>query len=197
MKNSLTHILENVDRLFRRDSFSRTKPQNPNDVAEKELSTQDRIAIAVTGALGTMWAVYFFALFMGGWMLWQGWLHRQAFDPYPYAFLLFIGNIVQLLLMPLIMVSQNVQGRHAELRAEEQYKATLSSYHDAEYIMDHLAALDSELLRHRQLLLEIAKKLGSEIPGDSESGISVPLHIGEELVITRTIVVESDDSESV
>ena len=173
---NLSHILNQVDRLFRRDAFARQKPQNPNDVARRELSVQDRIAIAVTGAIGTMWAVYFFALFMGIWMFWQGVLHKNAFDPYPYAFLLFIGNIIQLLLMPLIMVSQNVQARHAELRAEEQYKATLSAYNDAEYMMDHLAAIDTELLRHRQLLLEVAKRLGSDIPSDSEGGISVPIH---------------------
>lgn len=174
--HNLTHILSQMDRLFRKDDFSRQKPQNPNEVAQRELDLQDRIAIAVTGALGTMWAVYFFALFMGAWMLWQGMLNKQAFDPYPYAFLLFIGNIIQLLLMPLIMVSQNVQGRHAELRAEEQFKATVSAYHDAEYMMDHLAAIDTELLRHRQLLLEIARHMGSQIPIDSEGGISVPIH---------------------
>jgi uncharacterized membrane protein len=173
---NLSHILTQVDRLFRKDSFKRQKPENPNEVARRELSLQDRIAVYVTGVLGTMWAVYFFAFFMGAWMLWQAALHKEAFDPYPYAFLLFIGNIIQLLLMPLIMVSQNVQGRHAELRAEEQYKATVSAYHDAEYMMDHLAALDTELLRHRQLLLEIARHMGTHIPTDAEGGISVPFH---------------------
>jgi uncharacterized membrane protein len=192
---NLNSILAQVDRLFRKEGFQRAKPQNPNEVAERELSTQDKIALAVTGALGTMWAVYFFAIFMGVWMFWQGSLSKTPFDPYPYAFLLFIGNIIQLLLMPLIMVSQNVQGRHAELRAEEQYKATLSSYHDAEYMMDHLAAIDTELLRHRQLLIDIAQSLGTVLPSDAEEGISVPLTSGATL-ITRAVHMQADDSDS-
>jgi uncharacterized membrane protein len=194
--NTLSNILANVDRLFHREEFKRSKPQNPNEVAEREMTTQDKIALAVTGALGTMWAVYFFAVFMGAWMIWQGSLSKQAFDPYPYAFLLFIGNIIQLLLMPLIMVSQNVQGRHAELRAEEAYKATLSSYHDAEYMMDHLAAIDTELLRHRELLIAIANAHGAVLPSDSEDGISVPLQRGDVLVTRSVFLQTTDDSES-
>lgn len=172
---SVELILQKVDRLFHRADFARRHPLNPNLVAQKQLSLQDKLALWVTGALGTMYAVYFLATAMGLWMLWQFWLDDKAFDPYPFAFLLFLGNIVQLLLMPLIMVSQNVQARHAELRAEEQYKATLSSYHDAEYMMDHLAAIDCELLRHRELLIAIATAAGATVAPDADQGISVPL----------------------
>lgn len=35
---------------------------------EQQLSRQDRIALAVTGAIGTMYAVYVFAIFMAGWI---------------------------------------------------------------------------------------------------------------------------------
>lgn len=175
MSVSLEELLQKVDRLFNRTDFARRQPLNPNIVAEKQLSAQDKIALWVTGALGTMYAVYFLAAAMGLWMCWQFVLNEKAFDPYPFAFLLFLGNIVQLLLMPLIMVSQNVQARHAELRAEEQYKATLSSYHDAEYMMDHLAALDCELLRHRELLIAIATTIGTTVAPEAEQGIAVPL----------------------
>jgi uncharacterized membrane protein len=101
---------------------------------------------------------------MGGWMFWQIVLDHKAFDPYPFAFLLFLGNIIQLLLMPLIMVGQNIQAQHAELRAEEAYKATMGSYQDAEHIMDHLNALDKELLVHRQLLAQLVLAGGGTIP---------------------------------
>jgi uncharacterized membrane protein len=72
-----------------------------------------RLAGRVTTAVGTMWAFYAFALVMGGWIAWQS-LAARPFDPYPFAFLLFLGNIVQLLLMPLIMVGQNLQSAHAD-----------------------------------------------------------------------------------
>ena len=35
---------------------------------------------------------------------------------------LFISNLIQLLLLPLIMVGQNVQGRHSEARAEADFE---------------------------------------------------------------------------
>jgi uncharacterized membrane protein len=146
-----------VEHLFRRER-KKSQPQNVNVRHAQSLGLQDRIALAVTTAIGTMYAVYFFSLFMAGWMLWQCTLHERAFDPYPYAFLLFIGNIVQLLLMPLIMVGQNIQARHAEMRAEEQYKTTVQSYDDIEHIMQHLDAQDKEILKHTQMLAQLLQE---------------------------------------
>lgn len=137
---------------------TRHQPENVNGKHKEALGLQDRIALAITTAIGTMYAVYFFALFMSGWMLWQGHLAHSPFDPYPFAFLLFIGNIVQLLLMPLIMVGQNIQSRHASLRADEEFKTTVSTYHDMEGIMKHLDEQDQELLRQTKLIEELLKK---------------------------------------
>ena len=130
----------------------RHTPQNVNKIHNQKLKLQDRIALMITTAIGTMYAVYFFALFMAGWMLWQGVVSHHKFDPYPFAFLLFLGNIVQLLLMPLIMVGQNIQGRHAEIRSDEEYKTTMTSYVDIEHILKHLDSQDQELLKQTKML---------------------------------------------
>ena len=50
----------------------RHQPKNVNEIHKSKLGAQDRIALTITTAVGTMYAVYFFALFMAGWMLWQG-----------------------------------------------------------------------------------------------------------------------------
>lgn len=134
------------------------QPINVNDEHEQHLSRQDKIALYTTRAVGTMYAVYFFALFMAGWMLWQSYFLKQPFDPFPFAFLLFMGNIVQLLLMPLIMVGQNIQSRHAEIRADEEYKTTMTSYQAIETILNHLDAQDKELLKQTKILEELIKK---------------------------------------
>ena len=144
--------------LFDKPRVERHEPENVNEKHNSTLKLQDRIALSITTAIGTMYAVYFFAIFMAGWMLWQGFITHKPFDPYPFAFLLFLGNIVQLLLMPLIMVGQNIQGRHAEIRSEEEYKTTTTSYHDIEQILDHLDAQDKELLRQTKLIEELMSK---------------------------------------
>jgi uncharacterized membrane protein len=135
----------------------RHEPENVNVRHNEKMGTQDKIALAITTAAGTMYAVYFLALFMAGWMLWQGYYAGLPFDPYPFAFLLFLGNIVQLLLMPLIMVGQNLLGRHAEIRADEEYKYTYSSYKDIEHILTHLDAQDKAILEQTKLLEELTK----------------------------------------
>jgi uncharacterized membrane protein len=137
-------------------------PRNPHREVMAALSGQDRIALAITGAIGTMYAVYLFATFMVGWMLVQVALGQAAIDPYPFAFLLFLGNIVQLLLMPLIMVGQNLQGRHAEARAEEEYRTVVKIFHDNEVALAHLDAQDRELLRQTRLLVGLVETLVPE-----------------------------------
>ena len=41
--------------------------------------------------------------------------------------------------MIVIMVGQGLLGRQQELQAEEQFKTTITSYHDIEQIMEHLS----------------------------------------------------------
>lgn len=143
--------------LIEPPKHERHQPENANKKHKDQIGMQDRIALLVTTAIGTMYAVYLFAIFMAGWMLWQTYFNGKPFDAYPFAFLLFLGNIVQLLLMPLIMVGQNLQARHSELRAEEEYQTTITSYHDIEHILKHLDAQDEELLKQSRLLEKLVK----------------------------------------
>lgn len=141
-----------------REIKERHQPKNINALHKNQLGTQDKIALTITTAVGTMYAVYFFAVVMLGWMLWQTQFTEKPFDPYPFAFLLFLGNIIQLLLMPLIMVGQNIQGRHAQIRTEEEYRTTESIYKDIEHILVHLDEQDKELLKQTKLLEELISK---------------------------------------
>lgn len=139
----------------------RYKPENVNIKHKGSLSLQDKIALAITSAVGTMYAVYFFILFMGLWLIWQLFFSTDPFDPYPFSFLLFIGNIAQLLLMPLIMVGQNLQGKHAMIRAEEEYKTTNSIYKDIEILLLHLDRQSKLIEKQEELLEKLSKKLRS------------------------------------
>src|SRR6266516_7901111 len=69
-------------------------------------------------------------------------------------------TLIQLVLLPIIMVGQNVLGRKTELQADEQFRTTMSTYHDIEQIMLHLSAQDAELLRHSKMLIHLLEKNG-------------------------------------
>lgn len=133
----------------------------PHNVAAEHAAERtrlnDRIASRTTALVGTMYAFYLFALLMAGWILWQGKVADKPFDPYPFAFLLFLGNIVQLLLMPLIMVGQNVQGRQAELRAIADYETNVKAEQEIETVLMHLE-------HQNDLMLEILKRLDAAMP---------------------------------
>jgi uncharacterized membrane protein len=74
------------------------------------------------------------------WLTWNMFAPKAArFDPYPaFVLWLFISNMIQLFLMPLIMVGQNVQSVQADLREEEDLKINLQAELEIETILTHL-----------------------------------------------------------
>jgi uncharacterized membrane protein len=100
----------------------------------------DRLALWITEHVGTMG---FFLVIFGWTVVWLGWNllapKELQFDP-PMGFVLwlFISNLIQILLMPLIMVGQNIQGQHAEARAEYDLKVNVKAEQEIETILYHL-----------------------------------------------------------
>ncbi len=130
------------------------RPMNVNEMHEKSLSKLERVAVFVTDKIGTMG---FFLIIFAWTVLWLGWnIFGPAdlrFDPYPaFVLWLFISNLIQIHLMPLIMVGQNLQGRHAELRAESDYQVNLKAEVEVETILTHLE-------QQNQLMLEILRRI--------------------------------------
>ena len=60
--------------------------------------------------------------------------------------------------MPLIMVGQNLQGKHAETRAEEEFKTTETIYKDIEKIFIHLDKQDKEIQKQTELINQLLGK---------------------------------------
>ena len=68
------------------------------------------------------------------------------FDPYPgFVLWLFISNMIQLFLMPLIMIGQNLQGRGAEERAKNDYKVNLKAEKEIKEMKTQLAEILARL----------------------------------------------------
>lgn len=115
-------------------------PQNTNKVHRESLSSVEKLALFITQKVGTMG---FFFIILGWTVAWLGWNMfaptNFRFDPYPaFVLWLFISNLIQIHLMPLIMVGQNIQGKHAELRSEHDYQTDRKAEKEIETILLHL-----------------------------------------------------------
>ena len=124
-----------------------------NEIHHESLGFNERIALAVTERIGTMAAVYALIVIMTGWMLWQV-DTSKPFDPYPFIFLLFCSNVIQILLMPLIMVGQNLQGRHAELRAEHDLQVDIAAEAEIRAMQAKLDAVLDRLAAQNGMIRE-------------------------------------------
>lgn len=118
---------------------------NANTVYEQGLTPLDKLAVAITDKVGSMG---FFLAILAWTILWTGYnilasevhsLHWKAFDPFPaFVAYLLISNVIQILLMPLIMVGQNVQGRHSEIRAQLDFEVNEKAEKEIMVVLRHL-----------------------------------------------------------
>jgi hypothetical protein len=99
-----------------------------------------RFALLITLAVGSMWCAYLFAvlalvslpsvLARGDLIIIVAWV-AQTF--------------LQLVLLPIIIVGQNIQAAASDKRAEQTYKDAEAVLHEAEQIQQHLTAQDGRL----------------------------------------------------
>lgn len=130
--------------------------RNVAEERQRQLTRMERLALAVTKRVGTMG---FFFLIAGWSALWLGWNTLAPkplrFDP-PTGFVLwlFISNLIQILLMPLLMVGQNVLNLNAEIEAHNDYEVNLKTEHYVETILLHLE-------HQNRMLTEILERLNT------------------------------------
>lgn len=90
---------------------------------DEHVGFNGRFAVFITTRFGSMWAFYALVIWMFGWMFLStiGFgIFRQ--DPYPYIFLLFLSNLIQLFALPILAVGQQILGRASDKQAEQTYK---------------------------------------------------------------------------
>jgi uncharacterized membrane protein len=119
---------------------------NTNEVHKSRLSKTDKIALFVTKHIGTM-TFFYFCLVLVTIPL----FYKPSMPIVQYI----SSGYLQLILLPLIMVGQNLQGRHAELRAEHDYQTNVKAEKEIESILLHLEKQD-------EMMLKILEKLDSK-----------------------------------
>jgi uncharacterized membrane protein len=138
--------------------------RNVHKVVLETISPLDQLALWITVRVGSMG---FFLCIFGWTAIWLSWnlLVPPAwqFDP-PMAFVfwLFISNVIQILLMPLIMVGQNLQSRHGEVRAENDLEVNVRAEREIEAILRHLEYQNT-------MLIAMVQKLGVDVQVESHN----------------------------
>ena len=128
--------------------------RNVNMEHREHLSSLDHFAIWITSHVGTMG---FFLIIFFWTVIWIG-LNvlgpkEFQFDPYPaFVMWLFVSNMIQIFLMPLIMIGQNLQGKHAEARAEADFEVNTKAEQEIETILIHLE-------NQNEMMQEVLEKL--------------------------------------
>ena len=122
--------------------------------AHPTLSGLEQFAVFITHHVGSM--SFFFILFVWtvGWLIWNVFAPEGLrFDPAPaFVIWLFSSNVLQLVLLPLIMVGQNLEGRAADRRAEADFYINEKAEHEIETALAHLE-------NQNELLLQILRKI--------------------------------------
>jgi len=128
--------------------------RNINIERRAKLSKLDKVAVWITDHVGTMG--FFLILFVWT-FVWLGWNiigpKELRFDPYPgFVLWLFLSNMIQLFLMPLLLIGQNLQGSYSEARAEADFEVNTRAELEIETILLHLE-------NQNKLILEILARL--------------------------------------
>ena len=123
--------------------------RNVNKEHKQSLTLLDKTAIFITKIVGTMWCAIAFTILAlisfpeairGGTSTTISWI-AQTF--------------LQLVLLSIIMVGQNLQSRHSDLRADADYETNVEAKKDIETLMRRLDSIEKDKLNK---ILEILEK---------------------------------------
>jgi uncharacterized membrane protein len=130
---------------------------NVNQQFADQLSGMEKLALWITEHVGTMGFFLIIFVWTVSWLAWNSLGPKNLrFDPYPaFVLWLFISNMIQIFLMPLIMIGQNLQSDHAEVRAEADFDVNTKAEREIETILMHLE-------NQNKIILEILEKMGKK-----------------------------------
>lgn len=168
-------VFDGTHRLVATIRHRQSVVRNVNQEAAERMSLLDKMAVFITDRVGTFgffliiffWTVIWLSLNTFGPLRW---------DPAPaFVLWLFISNMIQIFLMPLLMVGQNLQGRHSEIRAQADFDVNKKAEIEVEAILLHLEQQAAQIERQGEVMLDILRHLQTLAPARaSNDGEPVP-----------------------
>ncbi|MEO6077720.1 MAG: DUF1003 domain-containing protein [Candidatus Andersenbacteria bacterium] len=131
-----------------------SRVRNVNVEHYENLTTMENLALFTTKKVGSMGFFFLVAIWTAVWILWNTYGPMGLrFDPFPgFVLWLFVSNVLQLVLLPLVMVGQNSQSRHAEARAEADFELNVQAEREIKELLQNMK-------RQNNLILEILRRL--------------------------------------
>jgi hypothetical protein len=133
-----------VEELFHRIEHPRIaqrKHEKPVKVDDERVGVNGKVALIITSVVGTMWCAYVFAVI--------GLTGIAAAVSNSVTVVLIVGAIsgyfLQLVLLPIIIVGQNIQGKAADKRSEQTYNDAEAILSECLQLQQHLQAQDTVL----------------------------------------------------
>jgi uncharacterized membrane protein len=124
----------NIDALIRR-----RKSQ------EQALSTEQRLAAAITGFAGSMKFVYIHVALCITWVAWNlGWIGADPFDP-SFVVLAMVASVEAIFLSTFVLISQNRAALQADERADLDLQICLLTEHEVTRLMELTGAIGRSL----------------------------------------------------
>lgn len=154
-------VFDGTHKLVAHVRHQHSAVRNVNQEAAERMSLLDKVAVFVTERVGTFG---FFLIIFAWTVAWLGFNalapRNLRWDPGPaFVLWLFISNMIQIFLMPLLMVGQNLQGRHSEIRAQADFEVNTKAEQEVEAILLHLEQQAAQIERQGEVMLDILRQL--------------------------------------
>jgi len=114
--------------------------QNTHLEHRERLTKLERLALLITKYVGSMGFFAVILVWTACWLIWNTSAPAELrFDPFPaFVLWLFISNFIQLFLLPLLLLGQNLEDRHAEIRARADLEVNRRTEQEIEAILARL-----------------------------------------------------------
>ena len=110
----------------------------------KKIQTiQDKAADKITAFSGSMAFVYLHAVVFTVWIVINLVQDKKGFDPFPFGLLTLIVSLEAIFLSTFVMLSQNIQAKQADLRAQLDFEVNVRAEKEVVEIRDLLLNLKS------------------------------------------------------
>jgi uncharacterized membrane protein len=114
----------------------------------------EKFALFITRKVGSLGFFFVLSVWTFGWLIWNVTAPiNLRFDPAPaFVVWLFTSNVIQMILLPLVMVGQNLEGKFADQRAQADFEVNQKAEKEIETILSHLE-------NQNELLLQITRHI--------------------------------------